>query len=109
MASESSRGIGKRNANIPSEMLDNSDDEDSQDELSKEQVICRNGFSEHCYFQNKPYEIDQVEFFPIKSHNIFEILLSLTGGQIRRVSIIYPNQKATSTLNDDIDHGHHAN
>ena len=47
------------------------------------------GIREHCYFHENPHEIEQNKFFPIKSHNVYEILLNLIGGAIRRVTVIY--------------------
>ena len=54
-------------------------------------------FSHHCHFNKKGYEVIESAFLPIKSDNVYELLVRQQGGQIRKVCIIFPKSGSDSS------------
>ena len=68
----------------------------NDEETEKEKKFKMN-FSHHCHFNKKAYEVIETAFLPIKSDSVYELLIRQQGGQIRKVSIIYPQHKKDSS------------
>lgn len=63
---------------------------DKEAELATQE---QEGFSDHCYFNRKPFEVSAVSFMQCKSDNFYEFLVCMQNGRMRKVSVIFPTER----------------